>query len=310
MTFTDFMAKYNGKYIDFDGVYGAQCMDLMHQYCVEVLGITDGSILAAPAAKDIYNNFDNLNGHDLFEKIGNTPTGIPNEGDIVVWGMGDWGHVAIFIDGNADRFNSFDQNFPIGSPCHVQNHPNYTDVLGWLHFKGVGDTIPVLKTDFENLVTKATKLDQQQPTYEALKQQITEMLSQLDGANQTIKSEQDWDAKIAQMLGVANIPSTIEGEITKLIGTEDSLRIMTNNFQESQRAVEDRNTTITNLGQQIVDLQVKIQNTTDQSAYYAQMEVNLQKCNMDLSILKQQKSQLSGATRSQLLKAFIATFRK
>lgn len=134
MDFQTFLEKWGGRGIDFDGVYGNQCMDLMHQYCVEVLGLTDGSILAAPCAKDVYNNFTNVKGHELFDQITNTPTGVPQEGDIMFWGNGTWGHVAIFMEGNADTFTSFDQNYPTGSLCHAQNH-NYTGVLGWLRLK-------------------------------------------------------------------------------------------------------------------------------------------------------------------------------
>lgn len=138
MTFQQFLEAYNGKYIDFDGYYGAQCMDLMHQYIVEVLGINSASVLAAPCAKDVYNNFDNITGHDRFERIPNTPTGMPNEGDIMFWGNGTWGHVAIYINGDVNGFNSFDQNYPTGTPCHVQGH-NYDNVLGWLRMKPTVD---------------------------------------------------------------------------------------------------------------------------------------------------------------------------
>lgn len=136
MTFSDFIAKWNGRGIDFDGYYGDQCMDLMHQYIVEVLGLTDGRILAAAAAKDVYLNFNNIFGREYFQKIDNTPTGVPQKGDIVFWGtgLGPFGHVAMFIDGDVNKFNSFDQNFPINTKCHVQNH-NYIGVLGWLRPK-------------------------------------------------------------------------------------------------------------------------------------------------------------------------------
>lgn len=135
-SFTDFITKWKGKGIDFDGVYGDQCMDLMHQYCVEVLGITDGRVLAAPAAKDVYLNFTNVVGHDLFNKIDNTPTGVPQNGDIVFWGtgIGPYGHVAIFINGDVNSFNSFDQNWNGHQFCETINH-NYNSVLGWLRFK-------------------------------------------------------------------------------------------------------------------------------------------------------------------------------
>lgn len=141
MTYDEFIGKWNTRGIDFDGAYGDQCMDLMHQYVFEVLGVTDGRVLAAPAAKDVYLNFDNVVGHDKFEKIANTPTGVPQKGDIILWGtgIGPYGHVAIFLDGDANKFRSFDQNFPTGSKCHLQDH-TYTGVLGWLRFKGTPST--------------------------------------------------------------------------------------------------------------------------------------------------------------------------
>lgn len=135
MTFQEFITKYNGKYVDTDNAYGGQCMDLMHQFCIEILRLTQ-SDLGAPAAKDVYLNFTNVKGHEFFDRIDNTPINVPQEGDIMFWGtkLGAYGHVAIFVEGDANSFRSFDQNFPIGSPCHVQNH-TYNGVLGWLRFK-------------------------------------------------------------------------------------------------------------------------------------------------------------------------------
>ena len=51
----------------------------------------------------------------------------------MVW-SGEIGHIAVFIEGNVDTFKSFDQNYPLGSPCHIQGH-TYANVLGWLRFK-------------------------------------------------------------------------------------------------------------------------------------------------------------------------------
>lgn len=130
MTFQDFIIKYNGKGIDFDGYYGDQCMDLMHQYCVDVLGLP-GILFAAPTAYQAYQNAND----SRFTKIDNSPTGVPTNGDIIFWNtsIGSAGHVAVFINGDANSFTSFDQNWPTGSLCHEQAH-NYKGVAGWLHF--------------------------------------------------------------------------------------------------------------------------------------------------------------------------------
>lgn len=134
LSLNDFINKYNGHGLDFDGVYGYQCLDLMHGYITEVLGLS-GSVLAAPTAYQAY-----VNGDPNFTKIGNTLEAIPQAGDIMFWtpnvdGVGSAGHVAVFISGNNTSFLSFDQNWPEGSVCHEQPH-NYNAVAGWLRYNG------------------------------------------------------------------------------------------------------------------------------------------------------------------------------
>lgn len=153
ITFDKFIAKYTNVGIDFDGAYGDQCMDLMHQYILEVLEIPERPTLAAPAARFVFEWFPNVVNGDKFEQIFNTPQAVPNKGDIVFWGtgVGQYGHVAVFIDGDTLKFNSFDQNWPLDSKCHIQKH-SYSGVLGWLRVKsapvpppsGGGNTMPNL----------------------------------------------------------------------------------------------------------------------------------------------------------------------
>lgn len=130
MTLDQFVDKWTGEFPDFDGNYGAQCMDNMHYYITEVLGL-GRTVLAAPTAYDAYKK-----GDDNFEKIPNTPKGIPQRGDIMFWDttVGESGHVAVFLDGTANTFRSFDVNWPLKSPAHVQSH-NYNGVVGWLRPK-------------------------------------------------------------------------------------------------------------------------------------------------------------------------------
>lgn len=147
MTFQEFLEKYNGKFVEVAGSPGAenQCVDLANAYIRDVLGLP---IIEWTNAID----FPSKAG-DAYEYIKNTPTGIPKEGDLVIWGGNKYGHIAIFIEGNADTFRSFDQNFPTGSNVHVQNH-NYTTppVLGWLRAKHtqVGDQVCMPKGKAED----------------------------------------------------------------------------------------------------------------------------------------------------------------
>ncbi len=135
MKFQEFVDKNNGKYIDYDGNYGCQCVDLMRQYLVDVVGISGYSLKGVSYAKQLFTNMDNL-GDENFIKIKNTPTNYPQKGDIVIWGWypgvtGYAGHVAIVSDASPKAFISFDQNWPSNSPCRYVNH-SYKGVRGWL----------------------------------------------------------------------------------------------------------------------------------------------------------------------------------
>jgi hypothetical protein len=130
MTFQELLEVYNGQFIEIAGTTAQnQCVDLANSYIKYVLRL--------PAIE--WTNavdFPSKAG-DAFEYILNTPTGVPQEGDLVIWG-GTYGHIAIFIEGNTTRFTSYDQNYPTGSPCHVQEHTYLSPkVLGWMRPKNV-----------------------------------------------------------------------------------------------------------------------------------------------------------------------------
>lgn len=134
-----FVTKWTGTKVDFDNVYGAyayQCVDLMHRYAQDVLGL-DGYL----ATGNAYPIFVNTNS-SKFTKILNTPSAIPQKGDIIFWKQSSTttspGHVSIFISGDTNTFTSFDQNWPIGSaPKKVIHHyvgsGELGGVVGWLH---------------------------------------------------------------------------------------------------------------------------------------------------------------------------------
>lgn len=94
-TLDEFVNKYIHTKVDFDKVYGAQCVDLFRQYCYEVLDLPHtGSV---EGAKDLWLNYEILPLEKLyFDKI----TKGPITGDIVVYGAtknNKYGHVAIVL---------------------------------------------------------------------------------------------------------------------------------------------------------------------------------------------------------------------
>mgnify|MGYP001586999185 CR=1 FL=1 len=128
MTLQQFIDKHNGKYLEVAGSSSAknQCVDLANAYIRDVLGLP---IIEWTNAREFP-----FKAGDKYSFILNTPTGIPEPGDLLIWNNTTAGHIAIFIEGNARTFKSFDQNNPIGTPCHIQGH-TFAGVSGWLRCK-------------------------------------------------------------------------------------------------------------------------------------------------------------------------------
>ena len=100
MELSDFVRKYDGCKVDFDGVYGAQCVDLFRQYAKECLVIPEhtGSCSTSGGAKDLFLDYAKMPlEKKYFIKITNKSF-IP--GDVAVWDESEknkYGHVAIVL---------------------------------------------------------------------------------------------------------------------------------------------------------------------------------------------------------------------
>lgn len=124
MTFDEFVKKFNGKSTDFDGGAGVQCVDLAKMYFHYVLGLKTQAIGNAEAYWRRYDELPYLKNN--FIKIANTPTFIPQKGDVAVWDKrhGKYGHIAICNgEGTTSYFYSYDQNWII-KKMHLVKH-NY-----------------------------------------------------------------------------------------------------------------------------------------------------------------------------------------
>jgi len=132
MTYQEFKNKWLGKGINYDGSFGNQCMDVYRMYVKEVLACPQSPPVTG--AKDVWNTYL----PEYFDRIENTPTGVPQQGDIVIWGMSPYGHIAICDHATASTLTCFEQNWKEGDGSGVTElrlHGNYNSVLGWLHFK-------------------------------------------------------------------------------------------------------------------------------------------------------------------------------
>jgi hypothetical protein len=114
--------KWNGKVNDFDGVYGGQCVDIIKQYFKDVLGIL-------PIKGNALDYWE----RDIpgFTRIKKSAFAYPKPGDIIVWDIGLYGHIGICNWSRTFDLSVFEQNYPVGSPCHFGWH-TYRGVVGWL----------------------------------------------------------------------------------------------------------------------------------------------------------------------------------
>ena len=156
MTFDEWVKKYSGKAIDYDGTYGVQCVDLVKHYVKNVLGISPQSIGNAIEYYNKRNKVAYLK--DNFRWHNNTPDFIPKKGDICVFtSKSGNGHVSVATgEGTTSYFYSYDQNYPkaLHEPMTKIKH-SYNSFLGVLRpkskgkstskyykaYKGTGDSI-------------------------------------------------------------------------------------------------------------------------------------------------------------------------
>lgn len=251
MTLQQFLEVNNGQYVEVAGSANAlnQCVDLANAYLRDVL---NHPIIEWTNAVDFPSKLPD------FTYILNTPDGVPQEGDLVVWG-GTYGHIAIFIEGDTNSFRSFDQNYHSGTPCHVQGH-TYSNVIGWLRSrnetvsKEVYDACMVDRQKFwserDAALEKVTELEKKTVD---LNRQLAEMASIME----SIKNE---DADAIESLHKVEkerdqLKSTLESMAQELgVGVEmapealRTLRVVSQQLTDTNQA----------LGEEVVNLKAKL----------------------------------------------------
>lgn len=127
-----FVDKYLGTKVDFDGAFGAQCVDLFRQFNSEVFGFprTEG----VEGAKDLYELYGKLpEEKKYYEQIRKEGT-IPLEGDFVIFGKtatNKFGHVAIVLWASRKTMVVLEQDGLKQDGTKIVTR-NYDNVLGFL----------------------------------------------------------------------------------------------------------------------------------------------------------------------------------
>lgn len=121
MNIVEFYKKWNYKILDADGINGGQCVDVIKQYFKDVLSIP-------PIKGNAIDYFKEIPGFKLFKKSLFT---YPKPDDIIIFDIGQYGHIGLCVWTRTFDFCIFQQNDPIGTPCSFRIY-NYKKVIGWL----------------------------------------------------------------------------------------------------------------------------------------------------------------------------------
>lgn len=183
LTYTQFRDWYDGKFVEVGGSPRAknQCVDLVNAYLVECLGLQ----------KVLWTNAADFVGKLPYEYIESNPDYMPERGDIVIWRHTKEGHIAICDSATINVLYAFGQNYPTGTPAHIQKH-NYLNpkVDGWYKVnKGTMSQVTLDSAKFEELVTKSSKYDELvQKGYISLEEH-SKMVSDLNKELERLKGE-------------------------------------------------------------------------------------------------------------------------
>lgn len=173
-----------------------------YDQCVDLWRVFNRKIIKAP---DIFGNPPDLWANyqsDYYDKIPNTPDGVPQLGDVMVWGTdyGKYGHIAICTEiANKRNFTSFDQNDPINSPCHFQPH-TYAGVLGWLRPKNQS-LVAELTTEKAEIIPD--------PEIKGLREQVTTLHEHIEDISKALRMSLSGD-KVDDMVKRASELITTE----------------------------------------------------------------------------------------------------
>jgi hypothetical protein len=133
ITYKEFLDKYLGQSKGYpDGSYIGECLSIVKLYIKECFGINPPPS-GSGSAYGYWSNFPSPLGN-VFEKVENTDTLIPEKGWIAVWepwSANQYGHIAIVADGcTTSTLKNYAQNWT--SKTFQLESNRYTNVIGFL----------------------------------------------------------------------------------------------------------------------------------------------------------------------------------
>jgi len=147
MTLQDFIDKYTGKPVDFDGAYGAQCVDLVRQYFRDVWELPKQPEGVEGASDFYFWHKSRRIQQELCNCFPYNGVVRPPEGSVVIFGANatnKYGHIGICVATDKYGMDVFEQDGVENEKALKEgrsqkgayiSHWNYDRLLGWLEKK-------------------------------------------------------------------------------------------------------------------------------------------------------------------------------
>ncbi len=135
--FDSWLNQSQGRALSIDNNNSLDCVDVPKSWATFLFNIDWTKTIGWGNAKDLYNG----SSPSYFDKIPNTPTGFPRAGDIIVWGINTYGHIAVVISADVNTFTVLEQDSYKQVAAYRQKWPSYSGVIGWLRPKYQESTV-------------------------------------------------------------------------------------------------------------------------------------------------------------------------
>jgi len=147
MTLQEFVDKYKGAAVDFDGKYGAQCVDLARQYFKDVWELPKQPEPVTGAADFFFKHESRPAQRELLNCVPYVGTP-PPAGAVVIFkssGTNKYGHIGVCLDADASGMDVFEQDGIVNEKALNEGREqkgaytgrwSYDRLVGWLAKKG------------------------------------------------------------------------------------------------------------------------------------------------------------------------------
>jgi hypothetical protein len=147
MNLNDFVDRYKGVPVDFDGAHGAQCVDLARRYFRDVWELPAQPEGVVGAQDFYYRHDERLVQRRYLESRSFTGYNFPPEGSVVIFkstGSNQYGHIGICLRADVSGMDVFEQDGIANERALKEGREQkgayigrwgYERLLGWLEKK-------------------------------------------------------------------------------------------------------------------------------------------------------------------------------